>query len=387
MKTITILGSTGSVGQNALRIISAYKDKFKLYGLSANSNINLLKRQIAEFKPEVVALNHEDKARELKKSLGTLKKKPRVLEGPDGIVELAGLKKADIVVMAITGSCALRPLLSAIKSSRTIALANKEALVMAGGIVTRQAKTHKSTIIPVDSEHSAIFQCLNGQGKNGLKKIYLTGTGGPLRKLPKSKFASVSPAQAINHPRWKMGKKISVDSATLMNKGLEVIEAKWLFGVSQEKIEIVIHPEAIIHSMVEFVDGGILAQMGITDMRLPILFALSHPDRLPADVGFVNFAELKSLSFEKPNFKKFPCLQLAYQAATEDGTAPCVLNAANEELVGAYLREEIDLTDIPKLLEKVLCRHKRIDNPTLDQLFETEEWARQEIKEQACCQS
>jgi len=379
MKKITILGSTGSIGQNALRVIAAHPERFSVYALAANANIAILKKQIERFKPQVVAVTDPVRALKLKSQLKGAHKSARILAGFDALVELAGSKSADAVLVALSGSCALRPLLAAIDAGRHIAMANKEAMVAAGGIITRRARKKGVKIIPVDSEHNAIFQCVNGHTqKDALKRIYLTGSGGPLRKWPRSKMRDVTPAQAINHPKWKMGRKISVDSATLMNKGLEVIEAKWLFGVYQQKIEVLIHPEAVVHSMVEFIDGSIIAQLGATDMKLPITYAFSYPERLPNAHGILDFSKARNLNFERPDLKKFPCLELAYDAADRCGTAPCVLNAANEELVKLYLGHKIKFTDIPKYLEKVLKKHRVVKNPSLNALFEAEAWARSE---------
>lgn len=360
MKNVVIFGSTGSIGQNALKVIKRFKDRFKVLGLSANNNTELLALQAREFKPEFVVAKDEE-----------------------GLVRLAGHKKADIILMAISGNAALAPLLAAVDAGKRIALANKEALVMAGSIIIKRARQSKASIIPVDSEHSAIFQCTDGAKHEHIKTIYLTATGGPLRKMPYSKMRFVSPDEAVRHPRWSMGKKISVDSATMMNKGLEVIEAKWLFDVDIKNIKVLIHPEAVIHSMVEFKDGAVIAQMGITDMRLPIQYALTYPERIDSGLPGVDFTRVKKLNFAAPDFKKFPCLQLAYEAAKSGGTMPTVLNAANEELVNDFLRGEIKLTDIAKGVERVMRKHKPLNNPSLADILDVDRWARGEVK--ICC--
>lgn len=381
MKNVIIFGSTGSIGISALKVIGALKDRFRVAGLATNANIDLLFEQINEFSPKVVAVSDVKQASRLANKIRG--KKIKVFAGADGLAELAGYKGAELVLMAISASAALKPLLVAIEAEKRIALANKEALVMAGRIITERAKQKGVKIIPVDSEHSAIFQCTNGTDKKYLRRIYLTATGGPLRKLALSKMHLVSPSQALNHPKWSMGRKISVDSATMMNKGLEVIEAKWLFGLGVDRIEVLIHPEAIVHSMVEFVDGSVIAQMGITDMRLPIQYALTYPERVDSGLNRLDFVEMERLDFAKPNFKKFPCLDLAYEAAKKDGTMPSVLNAANEEWVKLYLGGKVKLTDIAKGVEKVMSRHRVVENPRLDEILRADEWAREEVRK--CC--
>jgi 1-deoxy-D-xylulose-5-phosphate reductoisomerase len=338
----------------------------------------LLKNQINEFSPEIVAISDQKKAMQFKKGLGA--KGPRVFSGIEGLCQLASAKDIDIVVMAISTSSALRPLLASINAKKRIALANKEALVMAGGIISERLKLKGAQIIPVDSEHSAIFQCVDGQNKKYLKNICLTATGGPLRKIAISKMHLVPAHEAVNHPKWPMGKKISVDSATMMNKGLEAIEARWLFGLDVENIKVLIHPQAIVHSMVEFTDGSVMAQMAVTDMRLPIQYALTYPERLDSSLARLDFAQIKKLDFTKPNFKKFPCLDLAYEAARVGGSTPAVLNAANEELVNQYLDGKIRLTDIARGVEKVMKKHRTISDPGLSEILEADRWARDEVK-------
>lgn len=375
MKRIAILGSTGSIGVNALNVISALPEEFKVVGLSANSNAELLGEQIKKFRPKVACLMSGEK-----KLRGTAKG-TRITGGMEGLIEIATHPDADLVLMAIVGSISLVPLIKAIQAGKTIALASKEALVSGGEIVTKEARKRNVKIIPVDSEHSAIFQCLNGKPVKELRKIYLTGTGGPLRKLSRNKFDSLKPEEVINHPKWKMGRKISVDSATLMNKGLEVIEAKWLFSVDLGSIEVLIHPQAIVHSMVEFIDGSILAQLSMPDMRLPIQYALGYPARYSQKFQlYLDFKKANKLTFAKPNTGKFPCLKMAYEAAKDGRTFPAVLNAANEETVLNYLGRKCAFTDIPKIVEKVLSRHRGKTVAGLEDILEADAWSREEAR-------
>jgi len=379
MKRIAILGSTGSIGVNTLKVAAAFKDRFKVVGLSTNSNTNLLARQIKGFNPQIACVMSNDRIPPLKNNIK--KKHTKIVSGLSGLVEIATHPDVDLVVVAVVGSISLIPLLKAIEAKKQIALASKEALVSGGEIVMKAAKRNNVKIIPVDSEHSAIFQCLNGGSKGGLKKIYLTGTGGPLRKLSQKAFDTLTPEEVINHPKWKMGKKISVDSATLMNKGLEIIEAMRLFSVNLDEIEVLIHPEAIVHSMVEFIDGSILAQMAVCDMRLPIQYALGYPDRLPLAFQLkFDFTKVKRFTFTQPDIKKFPCLGLAYEAARKGGTFPAVLNASNEEAVLNYLDRRIKFTRIPEVVEKVLSRHRNISKPALDDILEADRWSREEAR-------
>ncbi len=379
MKRVAILGSTGSVGVNALKVLEAFKDDFSVEALSTFGNTKLLAGQIRQFKPKAVAVVNPKKLADLKKrvSLSGIK----VFTTPVSIEMLAELKRVDIVVMAISGACALSSLMAAIRAKKTICLANKEAVVMAGDIIMRAARNYRATIIPVDSEHSAIFQCLRQNGDRlSLSRIYLTGSGGPLRDISKAKFSSLKTSTILKHPRWNMGPKISVDSATLMNKGLEIIEAKHLFGISANKIKVLIHPEAIIHSMVEFSDGTILAQMGATDMRLPIQYALNFPKRSANSLATLDFNKISQLNFYQPQFNKFPCLYLANAACKLGGTYPAAINAADEEAVYAYLDKRIKFTEIPKIIEKVLLKHRCIASPLLSDIFATDAWAREQTK-------
>ena len=375
MKHIAILGSTGSIGQNTLDVVRRFPDKFLVVALSTNSNIDLLFGQIKEFHPSLVCVGDTDAAKKLKARLNP---RIRLFVGKDGLQEMAGYRKIDKVVLAVSGSCALPPLLKAIENGKDIALANKEALVMAGPLVMNEASRKKIKIIPIDSEQSAIWQCLEGEDKVTLKNIHLTASGGPLRRFAKKSLKNISIDRVLKHPRWKMGAKITVDSATLMNKGLEVLEAMFLFNVPSDKIKILIHPEAIIHSMVEFIDGVIMAQLSITDMRIPIQYALSYPERLPGIPGGIDFHKLERLNFAKPDFRKFPCLGLAYRAAAELGTMPCVLNAANEISVAEFLKGKLGFASIPEVIEKILSRHRNIKHPGLSDIFDADSWARQE---------
>jgi 1-deoxy-D-xylulose-5-phosphate reductoisomerase len=381
VKNIAVLGSSGSIGQSTLEVIRKLPQQFKVVALSVNSDIVKLKQQVKEFKPKLVCVKDPHAAAKLKADLGSSTK---VLCGSEGLDELVKDKNIHQVMIAITGSAALAPLISAIKSGKEIALANKEALVMAGAMVMRLAKEYKVLIRPVDSEQSAIWQSLGGDCTVNVRQVYLTASGGPLWSLPRSKFKQVTIEKVLQHPRWKMGKKITVDSATLMNKGLELLEAMSLFDLGVEKIKVLIHPEALIHSMVEFNDGVIMAQLSVTDMRVPIQYALSYPRRLPSVLAGIDFYSLSKLHFAKPDMGKFPCLALAYQAARDSGTMPAVLNAANEVSVGSFLEKKINFLTIPKIVEKVMQRHTRIASPNLNQIMCADAWARQEALTLAC---
>jgi 1-deoxy-D-xylulose-5-phosphate reductoisomerase len=375
VKNIAVLGSSGSIGQNTLKVVKSLPKQFKVVALSVQSDIVNLKQQIRQFKPKLVCVADPICAAKLKVGLNQAVK---VFSGPFGLEEMVRDKQIDQVMVAISGSAALSPLISAIKSGKEIALANKESLVMAGEIVMRLAKEHKVLIRPVDSEQSAIWQSLGQQLPETVRRVYLTASGGPLWNLPAVQFKQVSLERVLRHPRWKMGKKITVDSATLMNKGLELLEAMFLFNLGFEKIKILIHPEALIHSMVEFKDGVTMAQLSVTDMRVPIQYALSYPKRLPSVIRGIDFYALSKLHFTKPDLHKFPCLELAYQAARSLGTLPAVLNAANEAAVESFLKKKIRFLTIPKIVEKVMRRHKGIATPDLDQIICASAWAREE---------
>lgn len=358
IKKVAILGSTGSIGINTLKVIDQHPQRFKVVGLSAFSNGRLFNAQVNRYKPKY-------------KSLGA--------QGADACEAMAGAGDVDIVVLAIPGAAALAPFLAAARSGKIIAPANKEALVIAGHVIMPLVRRHKAVLVPVDSEQSAIFQCLDGQ-KAPLKQVHLTASGGPLKDVPFSRFDQMTVNDILKHPRWSMGPKITVDSATLMNKGFEFIEAQRLFNLRHDQINILVHPEAIIHSMVEFTDGSIIAQLGITDMRLPIQYALSYPERLPTGLKALDLAALKQLNFSKPDFKKFPALALALEAAKSGGSAPCVLNAANEEVVGDFLKGRVCFTAIYKVVEKTLMRHKIVKDPSLTEILSIDRWARIEAR-------
>jgi 1-deoxy-D-xylulose-5-phosphate reductoisomerase len=368
------LGSTGSIGQSALAVIRNFPAKFRVAGLSTNSNVGILSKQISEFRPYFVCVNNKKSAGKLSPGPGKFK----LFTGEDGLEALVSQAQIDKILLAISGSAALLPLLKTIDNGKDIALANKEALVMAGPLVMEKAKKKKIRIIPVDSEQSAIWQCLNSEGTAKLRTIYLTASGGPFRKVPKKGLRNISIKRVLRHPRWKMGKKITVDSATLMNKGLELLEAMFLFDVPCDKIKVLIHPEAIVHSMVEFIDGVVLAQLSATDMRIPIQYAFSYPERLNGLPARIDFCKLKGLHFERPDYKKFPCLRLAARAAEELGTMPAVLNAANEVSVEQFLKNRISFMFIPKIIERVLDSHRNIRKPDLDNIRQADAWARKE---------
>jgi len=375
MKQISILGSTGSIGESTLQIVSAHPDHFQVAGLSVAKNIDRLEKQIKEFQPQAVAVLDPNKAKELKSKLKGSSVK--VLEGIEGIQQIAILTSVDTVVSGIVGAAGLLPTLSALKANKRVALANKEVLVMAGRLVQDLLKENpKAKLLPVDSEHSALFQALGSRPLEEVRKLILTASGGPFLNTPLSDLENVTPEQAIKHPRWSMGKKISVDSATMMNKGLEVIEAKWLFGVSSDQIEIVVHPESIVHSLVEFIDGSLLAQLGVTDMKIPIQQALTYPKLLKGSAGYLNLTEISKLHFLKPDFEKFSVLKLAYEAAKIGGTTPCVLNAANEVAVEAFLNGKIRFLDIVKIIEKTLENHANRPHFSLDEILEIDKHSR-----------
>lgn len=375
-KNVVILGSTGSIGINTLKVIERHPDQFKVFGLSAYNNIKLLEKQIQKFSPKYVAVT--DKGFEYFKNRNFTGVK--FLKVENDLDFMVAEKVVTNIVIGMRGSAALGPFLSAVRKGKTVAPANKEALVIAGDVIMQAARRNKAVIIPVDSEQSAIFQCLQGQNRPELKKVWLTASGGTLRKIEKEQFDQLTVREILDHPRWKMGKKITVDSATLMNKGFEIIEAMRLFNLSIDQIEVIVHPEAIIHSMVEFIDGSIIAQLGVTDMRLPIQYALTYPKRLDAGLKNMDFYRLKSLNFERPDYKKFPALSLAIHVAKTGGTLPSVLNAADEEVVEAFLEGKIRFTEIFKIVEKVIKKHKTILNPNLNQILAADGWAREETR-------
>ncbi|MBC2714298.1 MAG: 1-deoxy-D-xylulose-5-phosphate reductoisomerase [Desulfobacteraceae bacterium] len=375
MRNLTILGATGSIGKNTLTVVDRFPDQFSVKALTARNNIALLAEQIKRFSPELAVVYSEIDAFELKELL-LPDNRTEIMYGEKGYRAAAVHQDVDTVVSAVVGAAGLLPTLAAISAGKHIALANKETLVMAGDIVMSQAKQNNVSILPVDSEHSAIFQCLVGNRKKDLKKILLTASGGPFRNLPADQFKSITPEKALAHPTWEMGEKISIDSATLMNKGLEVIEAKHLFDVSHQKIEVVIHPQSIIHSMVSYIDGSVIAQLGTPDMKGAIAYALSCPERLPLNLPPPDFAGIGALTFEPPDMKKFPCLALAFFACETGGTLPCVLNAANEVAVDAFLNKRIGFIQIPEVIDHTMEKHRMITAPEIDDILLADQWAR-----------
>ncbi|HBF0592650.1 TPA: 1-deoxy-D-xylulose-5-phosphate reductoisomerase [Clostridioides difficile] len=375
MKKISILGSTGSIGKQTLDVVRDNRDKFEIVAISANSNIELLLEQIVEFKPKYVTVFEENKALKLKEMLPK-NIEIEVLAGMEGLKIISSLDEVDVLLTAVVGMIGLVPTLCAIKKGIDIALANKETLVTAGELVMKEAEKYNVNILPVDSEHSAIFQCLNGENKKNIEKIILTASGGPFRGKKKGELANITKNEALKHPNWSMGRKISIDSSTLMNKGLEVIEARWLFGVEQENIDVVVHPQSIIHSMVQYTDSSIIAQLGCPDMRLPIQYALTYPDRMESSFERMNFSKVSTLTFEEPDLETFPCLKLAYECLKMGGTYSSVLNSANEVLVSEFLEDKIGFYDIPYYIEKTLEVHSSISEPTLEEILETDRWSR-----------
>ncbi|MDE2027778.1 MAG: 1-deoxy-D-xylulose-5-phosphate reductoisomerase [Candidatus Omnitrophica bacterium] len=369
---VAILGSTGSIGVNALKVVDQHPQAFRVIALSAYNNFKLLEAQIRKYRPAYVAVGAQGLAHFKKTGLKGIK-----FYKIEDCAQLASLSQVDVVVLGMRGTSALMPFLAGLRTGKRVAPANKEALVIAGEVIMREAGRHGGSIIPIDSEQSAIFQCLDGQ-RSKPALVHLTASGGPLREVPAGQFKRMTPEQILRHPRWKMGPKITVDSATLMNKGFEVIEAKHLFNLRWDKIQVLIHPEAIIHSMVEFEDGSWLAQLGITDMRLPIQYALTYPQRLSSGLKSLDLARWGKLHFYKPDLKKFPSLGLAYEAARQAGTLPAVLNAADEEAVEAFLKGIIGFPQIYKVVEKVVLAHRIVKNPGLEAILAADQWARQE---------
>lgn len=368
-RRIAILGSTGSIGTQTLDVIRRHPERFEVEMISARRNVDLLVRQALEFKAGNVVICDERQYSEACRRLAG--SGCRVWYGTDSLCEIVRLPSVDIVVGAMVGFSGLRPTLAALEAGKTVALANKETLVAAGAVVTSVMKEHGARILPVDSEHSAIFQCLLGAGDNRVEKIHLTASGGPFRTWDRPRIAAATAETALRHPNWDMGAKVTIDSATMMNKGFEVIEAKWLFGIDVDRINVVVHPESIIHSMVEFRDGAVIAQLGWPDMREPIALALAYPDRIEIGNRRLDFAMLGKLSFEAPDFRRFPCLELAYEAIRRGGNAPCALNAANEVTVAAYLKGLIGFYDIARINERCLEGMNFVATPSIDDIFET----------------
>ena len=372
MKKIAILGSTGSIGTQTLDVIRAHSDELEVVALAAGSNKERLKEQIREFHPELVSLSDEKKAQELKEELAG--EAVEVVCGMDGLIEVAGIDSADVVVTAVVGMMGILPTMEVIRKGKDIALANKETLVTAGHLIIPMAREYGVSILPVDSEHSAIFQCLQGEPKKALDKILLTASGGPFRGKSAEFLETVTLEDALNHPNWSMGPKITIDSSTMVNKGLEVMEAKWLFGVDYSQIEVVIQPQSIIHSMVQYIDGAVIAQLGTPDMRVPIEYALFYPERRSLPGDRLDFSKLSQITFEKPDYKVFRGLSLAIEAGKTGGTMPTVFNAANERAVAKFLKGEIKYTDIVRSIEKCMDAHKVSAHPDLEEILATEQW-------------
>jgi 1-deoxy-D-xylulose-5-phosphate reductoisomerase len=372
MKNVVVLGSTGSIGKNALEVLSNFTDRFSVFGLSAHTNINLLEEQISCFQPKMAVITDEESFQNFPRNYDT-----EILLGVDGLKRLCSHPQVNLVINALVGSVGLLPSLEALDSGKTLATANKESLVIAGELLIRKAKEKGVEILPIDSEHSAIKQCLLSGKKEEVKNLILTASGGPFLKKSTKELKGITVKEALSHPTWEMGRKITVDSATLMNKGLEVIEAHWLFGIPPNKIKVVIHPQSIVHSMVEFVDGSVIAQMSVPDMKLPLQYALFYPQRVTSNNNSLDLSKIGQLTFFEPDFEKFPCLKLAYQVLGMGGTASAVLNSADEVAVNAFLSGRIEFTSIWSIVQKVLTKHEVKFNPNLDDILNADRWARQ----------
>ena len=378
MKRLSVLGSTGSIGVNTLHIVSQFPERFEVVSLSAGRNTELLKRQILQFRPKIVSVLNQELSEALRRELPNVPLE--IVHGVEGLIQVATHPEVNQVVSAIVGAVGLIPTLSAIKTGKPIALANKESLVMAGKIMMEEARRNHVQILPVDSEHSAIFQALLGHQKEDVHRLILTASGGPFQNSPLSRLHEVTVKEALNHPRWAMGKKITIDSASLMNKGFEVIEAHWLFDIPVEKIVVLIHPQSVVHSMVEYVDGSIVAQMGITDMKIPISYALSFPERLNLNLPPLDLSRSEALTFSPPDLQKFPCLRLAYQSIETGETMPAILNAANEVAVSAFLDGSLRFTEIPALLQRVMEDHEVKPVHTIEDILKADHWARERAR-------
>jgi len=375
MKNVVVLGSTGSIGTSSVKVAVDLPDRIRLLGLAAGNNAQLLLEQARQHRPEAISIADPAKAQELRDSLGTASE---VFSGADGLLKLATLPEADIVLIAIVGTAGLQPALAAIRAGKDIAVASKEILVMAGEIVMNEARRHGVRVLAVDSEHSAIFQCLDGKPSSSVRKLWLTASGGPFRTTPKEEFPEITVERALKHPSWVMGRKITIDSATLFNKGLEMIEARWLFDIEMARVGVLVHPQSVVHSMVEFVDGSLLAQLSTPDMCLPIQYALTYPDRASNERVQTDFAKLGSLTFEEPDGERFPSLGLARRAGEAGGTLPAVLNAANEVAVEAFVNRRTNFPQITETVRRTMDRHQLIPQPTLAQILAADAWARQE---------
>ena len=380
MKKIGILGSTGSIGTQTLQVINSFKQDFEIIYLTANNNVELLIKQSLQYKPKYVCIVNESKVRQLTEKLSNLNCK--IISGREGLLEIASCNEIDICVNALVGSPGMEPTVNSLKAGIDVALSNKESMVMAGEYINKLKIKNNCSIYPVDSEHSAIWQCLRGEDFQEVRKLILTGSGGPFLKRDLRSFENITISEALNHPNWTMGKKITIDSATMMNKGLEVIEAKWLFDISPEKIDIIVHPQSIIHSMVEFIDGSIKAQLGTPNMKIPIQYALTYPKHFKSDWEELNLAKIGSLTFEKPNTKKFKCIELAYNAMNAGNSFSVVLNVANDNTVNAFLNQKIKFNDIAKLNELAMEKHPVTAVDDLETIEELTIWAENFIKEQ-----
>jgi 1-deoxy-D-xylulose-5-phosphate reductoisomerase len=374
MKKVVLLGSTGSIGTSTIKVVEDLREQLQLVGLAAGNNVKLLAEQAAAHRPEAVCIQNSEKAAELQR---LLRSGTKIYCGDEGLVELATLPSAEIVLIAIVGTAGLKPALAAIRAGKDIAVASKEILVMAGEIVMSEARKYGVKVLAVDSEHSAIFQCLDNKPCVSVRKLWLTASGGPFRQTPQSEFAEITVARALKHPSWVMGRKITIDSATLFNKGLEMIEARWLFDVEMDRVGVVVHPQSVIHSMVEFVDGSIIAQLSTPDMCLPIQYALTYPDRVASARVQTDFPKIASLTFEEPDLERFPSLDLARTAGKVGGTLPAVLNAANEVAVEAFCNEEISFTQITETVAHTMKAHSVVEHPALEQILAADSWARQ----------
>jgi 1-deoxy-D-xylulose-5-phosphate reductoisomerase len=376
-KRVVILGATGSIGESALKVARDIPDRMEIVGLAANSNAEKLAAAANETRAQSVCLVDETKLDILAREL---EYKPRILGGEEGLLEIARLTNSEMVLVAIVGTGGLRPALAAIEAGKDLAVASKEILVMAGEIVIREARENGINVLPVDSEHNAVFQCLEGKSSSDVRRIILTASGGPFRETPRKDFDSITPEQALKHPTWNMGPKITIDSATLFNKGLEMIEAHWLFGVEMQHVEVVIHPQSIVHSMVEFADGSTLAQMSYSNMCFPIQYAVTWPDRVPNTLPPLDFSKLSSLEFFTPRYEDFPALNLARRAGETGGTLPAVMNAANEVAVAGFLDRQVRFPDIWQIVGEVLSRHRSVAHPNLDAILQADQWARKEAR-------
>jgi 1-deoxy-D-xylulose-5-phosphate reductoisomerase len=381
MKRLAIIGSTGSIGQNTLRVVVHLSDRFEVFALAANSAVDSLAEQTAAFRPHVVGIVDTARADEFRRRCADLKiSVPEIVTGEQGLCRIASATEVDVVVSAAVGAAGLEPTFSAVAAGKTVALANKEAMVVAGELLRNTASRSGARLIPVDSEHSAIDQCLRSGRPGEVRRLILTASGGPFRETPKEEFGSITPEQALNHPTWRMGKRITIDSATLMNKGLEVIEARWLFDIPAEKIDIIVHPQSVVHSMVEFVDGSVIAQLGTADMRQPIQYALTYPERVPSPVAPLDWTAVPRLDFAPPDRQKFPCTGLAYRALQMGGTAPAVLNASDEVVVQAFLDRKIPFSVIPQVIADTLDAHDLQPADSLEAIMKADSWARHEAR-------